>query len=81
MLLAAPTDKRGVPRGTCCSAVFSCRHAVTIQKLDEASWIIRIKHCTNTALPHQGSAELFVGTGEFYHGGNGWERGRRIFSR
>ena len=56
MLLAAPTRKRGVPSGTCCSAVLSHRHAVIMRKLDEATWIIRIMHCTklyNASPPRQ----------------------------
>lgn len=71
MLLAAPTSKHGIPRGTCHLVMLSGRHAAIIRKLDEATWTIRIMHCTKATLPHQGSAELFMGTNEFRHSGNG----------
>lgn len=44
MLLAASTSKHGIPHGTCHSVVLSGCHAAIIQKLDEATWTIRIMH-------------------------------------
>lgn len=71
MLLAVATSKCKVPSGTCHWAVLLGSHTVIIPMwLDEATWIIKIMHCTKATLPHQGSAEVFMSTNEFRLSGN-----------
>lgn len=46
----------------CHLAVLSHHQTVSIRRLDEAMWIIRIAPYTRAILPHQGTAELYTGT-------------------